>query len=475
MTYQETPQADIVIIGGGGGGLAAALAAAEKGSSVIVLEKRDTAGGNVMLANGIFAAESPVQKRKRIDASVNGLFKTAMGYSHWKTNPRIVRAFMDKSGDTIRWLEERGLKFEDIGHLYPNQSPRVYHMPEGRGASLVKLLVGKCEELGVRLLYATAAKKILTDENGHVTGVFAASKEKDFRIIGKTVIISTGGYSGNKELLKKHYPAYTEDLCVYGIPHMGDGLLLATEIGAATEGLGVLQLVGPHFPGSWAIDTAASEPNTMWVNKNGERFVDEAIGFLRPEGANALSRQPESISFAVFDDAIKQFFMEKGVIKGASHFPPQSRLTGLDHDLHSEAVKGNAKISYSWEEMAQWMGAVPETLRATAGEYNRFCDEKNDGVFSKDPRYLFPLRTAPYYAVRCHQALHTTMGGIKINHHMEVLDEGDNPIPGLYAAGNDTGGSQPDTYCLILAGSTLGFALNSGRIAGENAAKYAGR
>ena len=136
-------------------------------------------------------------------------------------------------------------------------------------------------------------------------------------------------------------------------------------------------------------------------------------------------------------------------------------------------VKGNAKISDSWEEIARWMGAeVPETLGATVGEYNRFCDEKNDGLFSKDPRYLFPLYTAPYYAVRCHQALHTTMGGIKINHHMEVLDERDNPIPGLYAAGNDTGGSQPDTYCLILAGSTLGFALNSGRIAGENAAKY---
>ena len=131
MNYVKTSNAEalqtgIVIIGGGGGGLTAAVAAAEKGAKVIVLEKRDTAGGNVMLANGIFAAESPVQKRKRIDASVNELFKTAMGYSHWKINPRIVRAFMDKSGDTIQWLENKGLKFEDIGHLYFNQSPRVF-------------------------------------------------------------------------------------------------------------------------------------------------------------------------------------------------------------------------------------------------------------------------------------------------------------------------------------------------------------
>ena len=315
-------------------------------------------------------------------------------------------------------------------------------------------------------------KKILTDGKGNVTGVLAASKEKEFRIIAKSVIISTGGYSGNKELLKKYYPAYTEDLCVYGVPHMGDGLLMATEIGAATEGLGVLQLVGPHFPGCWSIDTAASEPNTIWVNKKGERFVDETIGFLRPEGANALNRQPESISFTVFDDKIKQFFVEKGVIKGASHFPPQAKLIDLQNDLQSEAAKGNAKISNSWEEIARWIGAAPEALDATVSEYNGFCDQKNDALFSKDPRYLVAFRTPPYYAVRCYQALHTTMGGIRINHQMEVLGKDDNPISGLYAAGNDTGGSQPDTYSLVLAGSTLGFALNSGRIAGENAVKY---
>ena len=198
----ENLKAHIIVIGGGGTGLAAAVAAAEKGAKVILLEKRRAAGGNTALARGIFAAESPVQKRMKIDAERDKLFKIAMSYSHWKVNPKIVRAFVDKSGDTIQWLEEKGLKFEDVLHYYPNQIPRVFHVPEGRGAGLVKFLVKKCEEMGVRVLYGTAAKKVLTGEKGKVTGVLAATKEREFRIIGKSVIIGTGGYSGNRELLK---------------------------------------------------------------------------------------------------------------------------------------------------------------------------------------------------------------------------------------------------------------------------------
>src|SRR5512136_2783218 len=148
-------EAQIIVIGGGGTGLAAAAAAAEKGAKVILLEKRHAAGGNTALARGIFAAESPVQKRMKIDAQRDELFKIAMGYSHWKINPKIVRAFVDKSGNTIQWLEEKGLKFEDVLHYYPNQIPRVFHVPEGRGAGLVKLMVNRCEEMGVAVRYDT--------------------------------------------------------------------------------------------------------------------------------------------------------------------------------------------------------------------------------------------------------------------------------------------------------------------------------
>jgi fumarate reductase flavoprotein subunit len=306
-----------------------------------------------------------------------------------------------------------------------------------------------------------------------VTGVLAASKEKEFTISGKSIIIATGGYSGNKDLLKKYYPHYTEDLCLHGVPNMGDGLLMATEIGADTEGLGRLQLRGPRFPESSYISVVLEEPNTVWVNKRGERFIDEATAlFYWPESANALNRQPDKICYSLFDEEIKEFFVGQGVIKGTAHFPTGTKMVELGEKLQLEADKGRLKISNSWEQIGEWIGVSPRVLRNTVKEYNFFCEQRHDELFAKDPRYLHPLSTPPYYAVKGYQSFHGTIGGIKINDHMEVLNEKDKPIPGLYAAGSDTGGWESSTYCIKLPGSTFGFAINSGRIAGENASVH---
>ena len=473
-TFQQDLEAGVTVIGGGGAGLAAAVAAAEKRASVIVLEKRRALGGNSAMAEGFFAAESPVQKRMMINAQRDELFKIAMDYAHWTINPRIVRAFVDKSGDTVRWLEEKGLKFDWIPPLYPNQVIRTWHCIRGRrGVAIIKALAKNCEELGVEVFCQAAAKRILTDDKGKVTRVLAATKEKELRIATKSVIIATGGYGGNKELLKKYYPSYTEDMSCVGLPLKGDGLLMATEIGAATEGLGILQLIGPRPRGSERISAVASEPNTVWVNKKGERFADEAINFNFPEAANAVDRQPDKISYTLFDAKIKRSIVEEGLIKGLGQIVPQrTKLTKLEKELRLEADKGEAKISDSWDEIARWIGVAPQDLKATINEYNSFCDQGYDRIFAKDRRYLVPLRTPPYYAIRCYSGFLGTIGGIKINHHMEVLDHQDNPIPGLYAVGSDTGGWESDTYCAVLSGGTFGFAINSGRIAGENAVKY---
>jgi len=471
----EHPDFDVIVIGGGGTGLAAALAAAEKGAGVVLLEKRGAAGGNTALARGVFAAESPVQARMRIDAQRDTLFKTAMSYSHWKIDPKIVRAFIDKSGDTIRWLEEKGLAFEDILDYTPNQVPRTFHVPEGRGAGLVKFLVKKCSEKGVNLLYETAARKILVDEKGRVAGVLAATKGKETKILGQSVIIGTGGYAGNRELLKKYYTDYTEDLCLHGSPNMGDGLLMAMEIGAATEGLGILQLRGPRFAGSSYISVVIEEPETVWVNKKGDRFVDEALSFYWPEAGNALSRQPDKISYSLFDEEIKRRMVQRGLIKGSATYLGGTKMTALDEEIRHHLDRGNIRISESWADIGEWIGLAPGLLDATLEEYNGFCKQGYDEAFGKDRRYLVPLRMPPFYGMKCVPSFHGTIGGIKINHRMEVLDQKNNPIPGLYAGGIDTGGWESETYCLTLSGSAFGFALNSGRIAGENASTYLSR
>lgn len=469
----ESVESQIIIIGGGGAGLSAAVTAAEKGGRVVILEKRRVLGGNTTMSYVMFGAETPFQKRMKIDVPRDFAFKLAMGYAHWKTDPRIVRAFIDKSGDTIRWLEEKGIEFEYMPNYYPDQVPRAFQIVKGGGAAMTKILAKECKDLGVKFLYQTAARKILTNKKREVKGVLAVTKEKEVKIPGKSVIIATGGYAGSKALMKKYCPAYSEDLVQFGMPiSVGDGLRMATGVGAATEGLGLLQLLGPRFATSSYIAAIVVEPNTIWVNKRGERFVDESLSFRWPEAGNALARQPDKICYNVFDEKIKQIFMNQGVSRGWMKYPPGTKMTELDKEMRAQLSKGEIKISDSWEEIAKWMGVASEVLKSTIEEYNGFCDQRYDPTFTKDPKFLIPVRTPPFYALKCHQGFHTTIGGIKINQHMEVLDRHDEPIRGLYAAGSDTGGWEGDTYCFDLSGSTFAFAISSGRITGENAAKF---
>ena len=470
----ETLQPQIVIIGGGGAGLAAAVTAAVKGGRVVVIEKRRVPGGNTTLANVMFGAETPFQKRMKIDVPRDFAFKLAMGYAHWKTDPRIVRAFIDKSGDTIRWLEEKGIEFEYMPNYFPEQVPRAFQIMKGGGAAMTKSLAKECKDLRVKFLYQTRARKILINKNREVTGVQAVTKEQEVTIPSKSVIVATGGYAGSRELMKKYCAAYSEDLVQFGMPiSVGDGLRMAVGAGAATEGLGLLQLIGPRFATSSYIAAIVVEPNTIWLNKRGERFVDESLSFRWPEAANALARQPDKICYNMFDEKIKRGFINEGISRGWIKYPTGTKMTELDKEIRAQLSKGEIKISDSWEEIAKWMGVAPEVLRATIDEYNGFCNERYDPTFAKDPKFLIPVRTPPFYALKCHQGFHGTVGGIKINQHMEVLGKHDQPIRGLYAAGSDTGGWQGDTYCLDLSGSTFAFAISSGRIAGENALKYA--
>ena len=470
---------DIAVIGGGGSGLAAAVAASEKGANVVILEKRNSFGGNTMMAEGLFASESHVQKRMMIDARSDILFRIAMDYAHWKIDAKIVRAFIDKSADTIEWLEKKDLKLDSLPQLYPNQVPLVWHCTKSAGTEIVKTLLNSCKELGVQLLNQTAVLDMLTDENGKVIGIKAKKKDHEFKVMAKSVIIATGGYAGNKKLLKKYSPYYKDNIYCRGIPHKGDGLAMALKIGAATEGLGLLQLGGPFFRGAPHVGAVAREPNTIWVNKKGERFTDETITYRTSESGNTIDRQPDKICFSLFDEKIKHKMVHKGLFKrNRVIFHTLNELEpsfekNLEKELDLEEKKGQVKIANSWDEIAEWIGASPDVLKATIDEYNSSCNKGHDKIFTKDLIYLDSLRKPPFYAVRCGVNMLGTIGGIKINHDMQVVDNKFDPIPGVYAVGVDTGGWESDTYNAVLSGSTLGFAINSGRIAGENATKYA--
>ena len=473
-TTVATLEAGIVIVGGGGSGLAAAVAAAEMGAEVIVLESRRSPGGNTALAGGIFAAESHLQRRMRLDVRMDACFQEAMNYAHNKINPRIIRAYLNKSGDTIKWLENMGLKIYGLPPYYPGQTMVTWHCPRTGVKEVTNVLIKRCKALGVRIILPARAVKLLLDDKGDLSGVLVKRKRQPLRINAKCVIIASGGFGGNKQLLHKDSPSYTENINLIGLPHKGEGILMGMEIGAATEGLGILHMTGPGFPSSRVLTGLCIEPVSVWVNKKGERFTDEGNGKKSFEAVNAQMRQPEGISYTLFDAGIRQYLVENGFTKGMGSLYKASRVKAGDwlKELELEAAQGNLKIADSWDEVAGWIGVAPDVLNATIKEYNTCCEHGYDPVYGKDRIYLKPLFTPPFYAMKCVPGMLGTLGGLKINERMEVISQQDSPIPGLYAAGNDTGGWSADTYNINLAGFTSGFAINSGRIAGENAANY---
>jgi fumarate reductase flavoprotein subunit len=470
--------ADVVVIGSGASGLAAALTAAEGGGRVIVFEKQRTPGGTSNFFDGIFAVESEMQRENYVDYGRDQAFKSIMEYNHWRANPRLVRAIVNESGGTISWLKQQGIEFSHVTINMPN-APRTYHPVKGSGLAVIKALVTKLKEKGVDLRFGTPVKRIIK-EGGHISAVLIEGDAEDIRVNTKAVVIATGGYANNKEWIKKYtgYDLGVNLLPVGNVDKFGDGIRMAWEAGAAEEGINVLELyrAGPittEIGGQ--VEWPTVQPD-LWVNPRGERFCDETVAFYDTAAGNVNAKYKEGYTCSLFDSSILQRLMEKGIDKnvGMRH-PVGAKLMEFEKELKILFEKGNTDVfvADSIEELAGKLGMDPAVLKNTVEEYNRFCEQKRDEVFAKDPQYLWPLKGPKFYAVKARTIFLGTMGGIKINHKAEVLDKKDNAIPGLYAVGFDAGGMYGDSYHVSVAsGSSVGFAFNSGRIAGKTVLKY---
>ena len=301
-------------------------------------------------------------------------------------------------------------------------------------------------------------------------------------IATKAVVVASGGYANNREWIRRYsrFDLGVNVIPVGNVDKMGDGIRMAWEVGAADEGLGVLELyrvgpVGSEFPMMGQIEFIPAQPD-LWVNQEGERFCDESIAFSETSAGNANARYKEGYTYSLFDESIKQILLDKGIERGVGEDnPPGTRPEDFDRELHAALEQGTTElfVANSVEELAGKIGVDPVVLEATVGEYNGFCEKGHDDLFAKNPKYLRPLRGPKFYAVKARTICLGTLGGIKVNHNMEVMDKKDRTIPGLYAGGFDAAGMYGDSYCIHhSSGLSSGFALNSGRIAGKNVLSF---
>jgi fumarate reductase flavoprotein subunit len=479
----STISTDIAVIGSGATGLAAALTAAEGGAKVTVFEKQRSLGGTSNFFEGTFAVESEMQRVRYITYSRDDAFKNMMEYCHWKANARLVRTFVNESAATISWLQKHGVEFVDATINMPG-SPRTYHIIKGYGEAVIKALASAAKEYKADIRPATPVVKILR-EGENITGVIAEEDGKEIQVNCRVVIIGSGGYANNKEWITKYTGFSLEEnlLPMGNVGKTGDGIRMAWEIGAAEDGMGILELYrigpfGPDFAPKSPVEFAAVQPD-LWVDPNGQRFCDEGRAFYETSVGNANARYKEGYTFSIFDDSIIQRMMDRGIDRNvAADYFPGSKPGDYYEEMKIALEKGPDEVfvADSVEELATKINVEPAILKATVEEYNSFCRKGHDDLFAKDPKYLWPLTGPKFYAIRAHTIFLGTMGGIKINHNMEVVDKKDKVIPGLYAGGYDASGMWGDSYPIdVCSGASSAFALNSGRIAARNALKYIGK
>lgn len=490
--------ADVVVIGAGGSGASAAVTAAEQGAQVILLEKNINPGGTTATGGGLFAAHSDIMRAKNQGpVDTDRLLKDWMKEMVWQVDANLIRQYLDLSYTTVDWLSGYGFEFYwSPGVQQTHADYHGYHkyidFTKSTEAFRNFIQVGLVDR-GGEVFYETPAKSLIQDENGAITGVIAQRTDGTIlEISAKSVVIATGGFVGDSEWVASTVDGVS--LNISGLAsNVGDGIRMAWDAGGAKRGENVhLAHTFSPKPGTDLSDFGPASmfgsmsilylPITTWVNYEGLRFADEDIIYDRAWATNAVIAQGNQAYMIFNQDMIDTLEAEGALAAGMEEAvamgpmtevgPMKSGWTNLN-DMMQELVKqGSAFKGDSIEELAKASGMNEDTFLATMSKYNEDAVAGKDTLFGKRKGHMVPMIDGPFYAVIVTPNNLGTLGGIRINHNMQVVKADPNsyePIPNLYAAGSDVGGLYSDHY-VLLEGGAQGWAYNSGRLAGASAA-----
>jgi len=455
-------EVDVLIAGAGGAGLQAAIEAASAGASAIVFEKqmRIWESSTAIAVGRVSFPCTDLQARHGISDSNEQMARDILETGRHKNDPVQVQAYIDHALDTYRQLCQLGIVWSPTVSAMAGMSVPRGHLTDM--IDLVRTLRRAAEGRGVQVVFQTPVTGLLTDDAGTVEG--ATVRERGGRTsrirARKGVVLATGGFARDPERLRRIEPRFDRVLATSGPGHTGDALRMAEVLGADTLDIEYVQpSFELHASGGTSDDILILYyQGGIIVNARGERFVNESVSYK--DIARACLDQPGMMGFQVFDQAI----YDKAVAAQAA--AGQSSPMTLDANKIRLLVKGR-----TLRELAANMAVPAAALLRTVERYNRFVDAGRDeefgrrvlaGSFGKPVR----LDKAPFYAYATIGHLLATYGGIAVDARMRVLRKGQ-PIPGLYAAGESTGGFHGASYH---SGTGIGKALIFGRIAGRSAA-----
>lgn len=455
----KTSNYDVVVIGAGGAGFSAAITARNAGANVVLLEKMPAVGGNSLISGAeMNVAKNWVQPKLGInddspELHAQDTFKGGDG----KGDMKVINVMTHEALDAAKWCRDYiGVRFEDDNlFFFGGHSRKRALIPVGHtGTEFIAKFQAKADELGIPVITNMKAEELIKDKDGRVVGVKATMDGSEYTFNAKGgVVLATGGFGANPEMVKKYNPKIDERFKTTDAPGTtGEALYMAERAGAELVNMGYIQTYPICDPISGAIELIADArfDGAIMLNQEGKRFVEELQ--RRDVMSKAILEQTGKYCYAIFN----------GEIEKRSH-----AITHHQDEVEVFTKTGILHKADTIEGIADFFKIPVDNLKATIARVNEFARTGKDLDFNYRSRFV-DLSTGPYWIYRGVPSVHHTMGGLKINPKAEVLDANDKPIPGLWAAGEVTGCTHGTNR---LGSNAYTDIIVFGRIAGAEAAK----
>lgn len=462
--------ADIVVVGAGGSGISAAVKAETLGANVILIEKMPVIGGATALNAGTLIATGSKYQRevmKETKDSPELAYKDIFTVGKNRNDPTLVKMVTERVGGVVDWLiYDMKIPYGPAATQYPDHSANRQLGVTGRSVNYLNLMREKFLGMGGKLMLQTRAQELIRDDAGKVVGVRATDKDGNtVELTSKAVILASGGYGAVKSMLPKEMSNYV----FYGLDsETGDGYKMATAIGAGTINLDLVKMYPQGVetvPGHGLAATASStdtmkKSGAIYVNKLGQRYVDEnaALGVL----TDKTVAQPDHIAYIVMDAKAWKEYVRKSL---------EDKLVPNEETLMTwTKIVNNGRpvmaVSDNLAEAAKTMGVDAEGLAKTVARWNDMVKAGEDKDFHR--KITGGLGEGPYYIVEQKVRYQTTLGGLKADADLRILDKAGKPIPGLYGAGCVVGGANGADSLTAMMNS---WAIVSGVVSAESAVK----